>query len=206
MNEQEKLETAVHLLFPSTCPPPEDLQDALTWYLNGFDHDNIFTTLVVPSVAPVSRIRRAALAIPVISGIDLLPALTHIFVRDGLNLVEKVGDQIHVRHNVSKYLPAGIFSEDMIYLRHDLPGLLDHLEKEYIKDDELQKWMDAKIKTLPTGTAAQSDYIRINILEDSVDGAYPAVKRRCSYQFDSIGGDAGNELVSSMTLGGIGDT
>ncbi len=79
------------------------------------------------------------------------------------------------------------------------------VEKEYIKDDELQKWMDAKIKTLPTGTAAQSDYIRINILEDSVDGAYPAVKRRCSYQFDSIGGDAGNELVSSMTLGGIGD-
>lgn len=79
------------------------------------------------------------------------------------------------------------------------------VEKEYIKDDELQKWMDAKIKILPTGTAAQSDYIRINILEDSVDGAYPAVKRRCSYQFDSIGGDAGNELVSSMTLGGIGD-
>ena len=79
------------------------------------------------------------------------------------------------------------------------------VEKEYIKDDELQKWMDAKIKILPTGTAAQSDYIRINILEDSVDGAYPAVKRRCSFQFDSIGGDAGNELVSSMTLGGIGD-
>lgn len=79
------------------------------------------------------------------------------------------------------------------------------VEKEYIKDDELQKWMDAKIKILPTGTAAQSDYIRINILEDSVDGAYPAVKRRCSYQFDNIGGDAGNELVSSMTLGGIGD-
>lgn len=79
------------------------------------------------------------------------------------------------------------------------------VEKEYIKDDELQKWMDAKIKILPTGTAAQSDYIRINILEDSVDGAYPAVKRRCSYRFDSIGGDAGNELVSSMTLGGIGD-
>lgn len=79
------------------------------------------------------------------------------------------------------------------------------VEKEYIRNDELQKWMDAKIKILPTGTAAQSDYIRINILEDSVDGAYPAVKRRCSYQFDSIGGDAGNELVSSMTLGGIGD-
>lgn len=79
------------------------------------------------------------------------------------------------------------------------------VEKEYIRDDELQKWMDEKIKILPTGTAAQSDYVRINILEEAVEGAYPAVKRRCSYQFDSIGGDAGDELVSGMTLGGIGD-
>lgn len=79
------------------------------------------------------------------------------------------------------------------------------VEKEYIRDDELQKWMDEKIKILPTGTAAQSDYVRINILEEDVEGAYPAVKRRCSYQFDSIGGDAGDELVSGMTLGGIGD-
>lgn len=40
LNDQEKFETAIRLLFPSACPPPEDLQDALTWYLNGFDHDN----------------------------------------------------------------------------------------------------------------------------------------------------------------------
>ena len=79
------------------------------------------------------------------------------------------------------------------------------VEKEYIKDDELQKWIDEKIKTLPTGSAAQSDYIRINILETDVDGAYPAVKRKCTYQFDSIGGDAGSELMNSMTLGGVGD-
>ncbi|MCM1190772.1 MAG: hypothetical protein NC541_15970 [bacterium] len=79
------------------------------------------------------------------------------------------------------------------------------IEKEYIKDDELQSWMDAKIKILPTGSAAQSDYVRINIMEKAVDGSYPAVKRRCSYQFDSIGGDAGSELMSGMTLGGIGD-
>ena len=36
-------------------------------------------------------------------------------------------------------------------------------------------------------------------------GVYPAVKRKGSYQFDSIGGDAGSELMNNMTLGGVGD-
>lgn len=40
LNEQEKFETAVRLLFPSACPPPQELQEALKWFLNGFDHDN----------------------------------------------------------------------------------------------------------------------------------------------------------------------
>ncbi len=79
------------------------------------------------------------------------------------------------------------------------------IEKEYIKDDALQDWINEKIKILPTGSAAESDYIRINLLEASADGVYPAVKRKCSYQFDSIGGDAGSELMNNMTLGGIGD-
>ncbi len=79
------------------------------------------------------------------------------------------------------------------------------ITKEYINDD-LQAWIDEKIKLLPVGSAAVSDYVRINILEKtSSDGTYPAVKRNCSYQFDSIGGDAGSELTSSMTLGGVGD-
>lgn len=79
------------------------------------------------------------------------------------------------------------------------------IEKEYIKDEELQDWINEKIKILPTGSAAESDYIRINLLEKTVDGVYPAVKRKCTYQFDSIGGDAGAELMNNMTLGGIGD-
>lgn len=79
------------------------------------------------------------------------------------------------------------------------------IEKEYIVDDDLQKWIDDKIKILPTGSAAQSDYIRINILEGETEGVYPAVKRKCSYQFDSVGGESGSELMNTMTLGGIGD-
>ena len=79
------------------------------------------------------------------------------------------------------------------------------IEKEYIADDDLQDWINEKIKHLPTGSSAQSDYIRINILEKSADGTYPAVKRKCTYQFDSIGGDAGSELMNNMTIGGVGD-
>lgn len=80
------------------------------------------------------------------------------------------------------------------------------VEKEYIKNEKLQKWMDGKIKILPVGSAAESDYVRVNIMETPTDdGSYPAVKRKCSYQFDNIGGDAGAELKNSMTLGGIGD-
>nr|DAH96687.1 MAG TPA: hypothetical protein [Caudoviricetes sp.] len=79
------------------------------------------------------------------------------------------------------------------------------VEREYVSDD-LQKWMDEKIKTLPVGSAAISEYVRINLMDTPTEaGAYPAVKRKCTYQFDSVGGDAGAELVSAMTLGGVGD-
>lgn len=80
------------------------------------------------------------------------------------------------------------------------------VEKEYLKDEDLQEWINKKVKTLPTGAEAESDYIRINILEGAVeDGSYPAVKRPCTYQFDSIGGDGGGVLMNNMTLTGNGD-
>lgn len=80
------------------------------------------------------------------------------------------------------------------------------IEREYIKDDELQAWIDEKVKTLPTGSDAETDYIRINLFDEtSTSGTYNAVKRKCTFQFDSVGGDAGAELVSALTLGGVGD-
>lgn len=78
------------------------------------------------------------------------------------------------------------------------------VEREYISD-ELQEWINQKIKVLPTGSSAISEYVRINIMESPTGNVYPAVKRRCTYQFDSIGGDAGSELINAMTLGGVGD-
>ena len=80
------------------------------------------------------------------------------------------------------------------------------VEKEYIKDEELQKWIDKKVRELPTGASARSSYVRVNVLEEPVsDGVWPAVKRACAYQFDSIGGEGGSELVNAMTLSGVGD-
>lgn len=80
------------------------------------------------------------------------------------------------------------------------------VEKEYIVEEELQNWINEKIKVLPTGAEAESDYIRINILEKpDTEGNYPAVKRPCTYQFDSIGGDAGDVIMNKMTLAGNGD-
>lgn len=80
------------------------------------------------------------------------------------------------------------------------------VEKEYIKDEELQKWIDEKMRLLPTGSNAIADYIRVNIFDiTDAEGSYKAVKRKCTYQFDSTGGDAGGEWMNSITLGGVGD-
>jgi len=80
------------------------------------------------------------------------------------------------------------------------------VEKEYIVEEALQEWINQKIKRLPTGIDAESDYIRINVLEGAIsEGVYPAVKRPCTYQFDSIGGDAGDVIMNNMTITGNGD-
>ena len=80
------------------------------------------------------------------------------------------------------------------------------IEKEYIKDEDVQTWMNEKVRLLPTGSDAETDYVRINLFEEtSTENEYKAVKRKCSYQIDSVGGDAGSELITALTLGGIGD-
>ena len=80
------------------------------------------------------------------------------------------------------------------------------VEKEYIKDEQLQDWLNLKVRTLPTGSDADTDYIRINIFETTSSASvYLAVKRKCTISIDSIGGDAGSELMNSFTIGGKGD-
>ena len=80
------------------------------------------------------------------------------------------------------------------------------IEKEYIKDEALQNWVNEKVKDLPIGSDAITSYVRINVFDTtSASNVYNAVWRKCSYQIDSVGGDAGSELMTGLTLGGIGD-
>lgn len=80
------------------------------------------------------------------------------------------------------------------------------VEKEYIKGEALQTWLNGMVSTLPTGSDAEADYVRLNVFETtSTASVYRAVKRKCSIQIDSIGGDAGSELMNAFTIGGVGD-
>lgn len=122
----------------------------------------------------------------------------YVLLGDGISsLVEEFNPENETKHYIHQ-------SSGTSNVKSYSPSI--SVEKEYIKDDELQAWIDKKVRLLPTGASARSDYVRVNILEEPVsDGVWPAVKRECTYQFDSIGGDGGAEIVNAMTLSGVGD-
>ncbi len=70
-------------------------------------------------------------------------------------------------------------------------------------DKALVDWIYSLIDTLPTGKAAVTSYIRVRVTGSGP--AYPAVKRQCSVSVGSTGGDAGENITNSITLGGRGD-
>ena len=122
----------------------------------------------------------------------------HVLLGDGItSLTEEFNPETESKHYINM---ASASNQVKSYA----PTI--SVEKEYIKDEELQKWIDEKVRLLPVGKEAEADYIRINILETaSADGSYPAVKRPCTYQFDSIGGEGGGYIMNNMTLSGNGD-
>lgn len=117
----------------------------------------------------------------------------YVLLGDGItSLTENFNPESENKHYINKATASNV-------LKSYAPSI--SVEKEYIKDEELQKWIDEKVRLLPTGAEAKADYIRINILETtSGEGSYPAVKRPCVYQFDSIGGEGGGYIMNSMTL------
>ncbi len=122
----------------------------------------------------------------------------YVLIGDGVSsLTEEFNPENETKHYINQ-------SSGTANVKSYAPSI--SVEKEYIKDEKLQKWIDKKVRILPTGASARSSYVRVNILEEPTeDGVWPAVKRACTYQFDSIGGDGGSELVNSMTLSGVGD-
>ena len=123
---------------------------------------------------------------------------TYVLLGDGItSLTEEFNPESETKH----YINMASASNS---LKSYAPSI--SVEKEYIKGEALQTWINEKIRVLPVGTEAEADYVRINILDSaSENGTYPAVKRPCTYQFDSIGGDGGGEIMNNMTLTGNGD-
>lgn len=71
------------------------------------------------------------------------------------------------------------------------------------EDYDLIDWINNMVDTLPTGSKAISSYVRVRI--KGAGPTYPAVQRRCTVTVGSVGGDAGNNVTNSITLGGRGD-
>lgn len=123
---------------------------------------------------------------------------TYALLGDGItSLTEEFNPESEAKHYINMASAAN-------KVKSYAPSI--SVEKEYIKGEELQNWMNEKIRILPVGVEAESDYIRINILDTpTAEGKYPAVKRPCTYQFNSIGGDGGGDIMNNMTLTGNGD-
>lgn len=79
------------------------------------------------------------------------------------------------------------------------------VEREDCVDDDCREWIKGIIDTLPTGDDAITYVVRVDASATAVSGAYPAIRRKFAVQAGSTGGDAGNDVVDSITLGGCGD-
>lgn len=86
-------------------------------------------------------------------------------------------------------------------------GISFDIDIKYIKDSQMQFWVDHKIKTLPTGGKCAFDYIRFNKAEQifGTQDEFIGVRRRGTVYPNSIGGDAGDPLNCNLSIAGAGD-
>lgn len=80
------------------------------------------------------------------------------------------------------------------------------VEKQDCVDDDMQTFIDKMVDELPTGTAAETNYVRLR-LKDAIsgaDGKYVAYRRKCAISVSNTGGDAGSNVVNSIKIGGKG--
>ena len=79
------------------------------------------------------------------------------------------------------------------------------VEREDCIDDDVRTWMKGIIDDLPTGSAAETYVVRVDMSAEAVSGAYPAVRRKFAVSAGSTGGDAGGNVIDSVSFGGVGD-
>lgn len=81
------------------------------------------------------------------------------------------------------------------------------VDKEDCVDDEVQKWIDGLVDTLPVGASARTSFVRLR-LKDSVvgeAGTYSAIMVPCTVSVTSSGGDGGDYVHNVITVKQAGD-
>lgn len=81
------------------------------------------------------------------------------------------------------------------------------VDKEDCIDDEVQKWIDGLVDTLPVGASARTSFVRLR-LKDSVvgeAGTYNAIMVPCTVSVTSSGGDGGDYVHNVITVKQAGD-
>ena len=81
------------------------------------------------------------------------------------------------------------------------------VDKEDCIEDEVQKWMDGLVDTLPTGANAKTSFVRLR-LKDAVDGqtgSYKAIKVPCTVAVSSSGGDGGDYVHTVVNIKQCGE-
>lgn len=81
------------------------------------------------------------------------------------------------------------------------------VDKEDCIEDKVQGWIDDLVDKLPTGTSANTSFVRLR-LKDSISGStgeYKAIKVPCTVSVASNGGDGGDYVHNVINIKQNGD-
>lgn len=81
------------------------------------------------------------------------------------------------------------------------------VDKEDCVDDEVQKWIDGLVDTLPIGTAAKTSFVRFRLKDaaSGSEGSYKAIKVPCTVSVSSSGGDGGDYVHNVISVKQCGE-
>lgn len=120
------------------------------------------------------------------------------FINEG---VTELTENFNADTNTLQYVGE---EQSTTYTRKYAPNI--SLSAVVVSGDPVNEWIQTQINTLPVGSAANTQYIRFNILDKVTgqDNSYKAYMRGATIAVDSIGGSAGEEIGMSLTLNGTG--
>lgn len=80
------------------------------------------------------------------------------------------------------------------------------VDKEDCLDDEVQKMIDKLVDELPTGSSAQTSFVRLRLKDATEEaGCYKAIKVPCTVSVSSSGGDGGDYVHNVLSVKQCGE-